>query len=68
MLVSTILTSGSLRTGTASWAATMVSENRVASMGIVTVVIGITVRASSVPDLPADYLNLKSSTGRCNTI
>jgi hypothetical protein len=28
-------------------------------MGIVTVVIGLTVRASNVPDLPADYLNLK---------
>ena len=40
MLVSTILTSGSLLTRTKSWAATMVSENRVASMGIVTVVIG----------------------------
>jgi hypothetical protein len=48
MLVSTILTNGSLRTGPTSWAATMVSENRVASMGIVTVVIGHTVRASSV--------------------
>jgi hypothetical protein len=35
-----------------------VSENRVASMGIVTVVIGLTVRASSVPD-PTGYLNLK---------
>src|ERR1700686_644270 len=53
MLVSTILTSGSVRKGTSSWAAMMVSENRVASMGIVTVVIGLTVRASSVPDLPS---------------
>jgi len=59
MFVSTILTIGSLRTGTTSWAAMMVSENRVAIMGIVTVVIGFTVRASSVPDSPADYLNLQ---------
>jgi hypothetical protein len=29
-------------------------------MGIVTVVIGFTVRANRVPDPPADYLNLKT--------
>jgi hypothetical protein len=37
----------------------MVSANRLVSMGTVTVVIGLTVRASSNFDPPADYLNLK---------